>query len=421
MANANLTMGVTGIDKTGAAFNSVKMRAKATGASIRAALGGALAAAGAYLSFRSIKSGIEELGRLDDIAAKTSTDVNEITKAVNGLQILGIATDINSFAKALQLMEKNTGRSGLGGFYETISAIGKIPDVAERGKAAIQAFGRSGLEFMPVINAASNGTAALEGVINAMRGVSSAAARAGDDVADGMKIASETFRSLWLDAIGGIAEKLTGHLPTSFRQSMAVIMAYVDYYARSIGDIWDGMVRRISGFFDVFRARGGALGAGISATWEKLFGSGGSWGDVWKTVQDAWNAPFEETERDLEELDNRTMARAEKLAQALEAANKLQSNYDNAAKGGRGTSAAPLAAQTAGEIIGTAAAKAAQRVTNQLMLSGSSAANRLSVLGPEYQNETKKQTDLLRKIAQNTEKTAENTDDMGEAYTATDL
>ena len=36
MANANLTMGVTGIDKTGAAFNSIKMRAKATGASIRA-------------------------------------------------------------------------------------------------------------------------------------------------------------------------------------------------------------------------------------------------------------------------------------------------------------------------------------------------------------------------------------------------
>ena len=71
--------------------------------------------------------------------------------------------------------------------------------------------------------------------------------------------------------------------------------------------------------------------------------------------------------------------------------------------------------------IGTAAAKAAHRVTNQLMLSGSSAANRLSVLGPEYQNETKKQTDLLKKIAQNTEKTAENTDEMGENYTPTDL
>lgn len=417
MSKSSHQIAVTGVDKTAKTFQSIQARAIATGNRIASVMGGAIAAAGAYLSFRAIKGGIEELGQLDDIAAKTGTDVNEITKAVNGLQILGIATDINSFAKALMLMEKNTGRSGLGGFYETISAIGKIPDVAERGKEAMRVFGRSGLELMPVINAANNGTAALEGVINAMSGVSSAAAKAGDDVADGMKIVSDKFRSLWLSTIGNIAKKLTGLLPTSFRQSMAIIMAYAEYYAESIGDIWDGMVRRISGAFDIFRARGGALGAGISATWEKLFGSGGSWGDVWKIIQDAYDAPFKETERDLEELDDRSMARAKKLEQALEAAYNLQKNYDAATSGGNGgKSAAPLA-----EEIGTTAAKAAHRVTNQLMLAGSSAANRLSVLGPEYQNETKKQTDLLRKIAQNTEKTAENTDDMGDSYTPTDL
>ena len=55
------------------------------------------------------------------------------------------------------------------------------------------------------------------------------------------------------------------------------------------------------------------------------------------------------------------------------------------------------------------------------MMGGSSAANRLAVLGPEYQNEAKKQTDLLRKIAENTEKTAENTDEASEAYASTDL
>ena len=77
---------------------------------------------------------------------------------------------------------------------------------------------------------------------------------------------------------------------------------------------------------------------------------------------------------------------------------------------------APLA-----EEIGTTAAKAAHRVTNQLMMGGSSAANRLAILGPEYQNEAKKQTDLLRKIAENTEKTAENTDEASEGYASTDL
>ena len=52
MANANLTMGINGVDKTAAAFNSVKNRARATGAQIRSIMGGAIAAAGAYLSFQ---------------------------------------------------------------------------------------------------------------------------------------------------------------------------------------------------------------------------------------------------------------------------------------------------------------------------------------------------------------------------------
>ena len=417
MANANLTMGVTGIDKTGAAFNSVKMRAKATGASIRASLGGALAAAGAYLSVRSVVGAINELGTMSDVAQKTNTSVAELTKTLTALQILGINTDMNSLAKAFQMMEKNTGKSGLSGFYEVVAEIGKIPDAAERGKQAMAVFGRSGLEFMPIINAAKDGTAALEGVINAMRGVSSEAAATGDDIADGMKIVTDHVRSWWFDAIAAIAQKLTGSLPTSFRQSMAICMAYADYYVNSIGDIWDGFTRRVSGFFDVFRARGGAAGAAISATWEKLFGSGGSWGDVWKTVQDAWNAPFEETERDLEELDNRTVARAEKLAKDLEAAMNLEKNYRNAAGGSDETSPTNNPA-AAGAAFGVAAAK---RITNELIMGGSNAANRLAALGPQYQNEIKKIAEGVAKIAQNTKKTAENTEEGGEQLAATDL
>ena len=53
MANANLTMGVNGVDKTGAAFSSVKNRARATGASIRAMFASAFAAAGVYMGARS--------------------------------------------------------------------------------------------------------------------------------------------------------------------------------------------------------------------------------------------------------------------------------------------------------------------------------------------------------------------------------
>ena len=334
---------------------------------------------------------------MSDVAQKTNTSVAELTKTLTALQILGINTDMNSLAKAFQMMEKNTGKSGLSGFYDVVAEIGKIPDAAERGKRAMAVFGRSGLEFMPIINAAKDGTAALEGVINAMRGVSSEVAATGDDIADGMKIVTDHVRSWWFDAIAAIAQKLTGSLPTSFRQSMAICIAYADYYVDSIGDIWAGFTRRISGYFDVFRARDGAAGAAISATWEKLFGSGGSWGDVGQAIANAWNAPFKETEEELEDLDNRAVARAEKLAKDLEAAMNLEKNY-NKAVGASWIGEMPTGgAAAAGEAFGTAAAK---RISNALIMGGSNQASRLAMLGPQYQNEAKKQTDILAKIYQ---------------------
>ena len=105
MANANLTMGVTGIDKTGAAFNSIKMRARATGASIRAALGGALAAAGAYLSLRSVAGAVNQLGQLSDLAMKAGMSVEFLTKATTAFQVAGLNVSAESLVKAMQFMQ----------------------------------------------------------------------------------------------------------------------------------------------------------------------------------------------------------------------------------------------------------------------------------------------------------------------------
>lgn len=54
-------------------------------------------------------------------------------------------------------------------------------------------------------------------------------------------------------------------------------------------------------------------------------------------------------------------------------------------------------------------------------MGGSYAALRASINGPQLQNETKKQTAILERIAKNTEKTAENTEESGETYISTDL
>ena len=154
MANANLTMGVKGVDRTGAAFNSIKNRAKVTGAQIRAMMGGAIAAAGAYLSFRSIKGAIDEMRTINDVAMRANVSAEEVQKLTKALSILGIqGADVSSVATAMARMEKATGESGLKGFYRTIGAMGQLTSASERAQATIKVFGRSGLVFMPLVNA----------------------------------------------------------------------------------------------------------------------------------------------------------------------------------------------------------------------------------------------------------------------------
>ena len=57
------------------------------------------------------------------------------------------------------------------------------------------------------------------------------------------------------------------------------------------------------------------------------------------------------------------------------------------------------------------------RISNDLILGGSNAATRLQILGPSLQSETKKQTSILERIAANTEKTADNTEEHANSET----
>ena len=59
----------------------------------------------------------------------------------------------------------------------------------------------------------------------------------------------------------------------------------------------------------------------------------------------------------------------------------------------------------------TATAKAVNQIRNSLVMANTAQAATLAALGPSMQNETKKQTGYLAKIAKNTEKTADNTED----------
>lgn len=390
MTQSTHQVAAKGVDKTGAMFQSIGARAKATGAQIRSVMGGAIAAVGAYLSLRSIKGGVDELGNLSDMAMKAGTSVDTLTKSALAFQVAGLNLPVETLAKSFQYLKKQTGEGGMDNFFKVAGEISKIDNAAERGAALVKNFGRSGLELQPLIDGGADAIAKMQTLTEIMPGVSQAAADAGDAASDSLKIFGTGAHNLFLKIVGNIVSMWSEDFPGGIRAGALNAVNWLETLAKKI-KAW---VARVGNWV-------GSLGGLI---YDSITGN---WGSAWEVFQGTLRAGEDD------------------FAARMEAANKSREEYitklktlnvddlEGAFGGGRGTSAA----QTAGEAIGTAA----HRVTNQLMLSGSSAANRLSVLGPEYQNETKKQTDLLKKIAQNTEKTAENTDEMGENYTPTDL
>lgn len=90
MSSSTHQIKVKATDQTAGAFSSIQKRAAAVGSGIKNALGGALAAAGAYLGASAFVSGIKELGSLSDTAQQASVSVDELTKASTAMSILGI-------------------------------------------------------------------------------------------------------------------------------------------------------------------------------------------------------------------------------------------------------------------------------------------------------------------------------------------
>lgn len=389
---------IKGVDKSGAAFASIKSRASATGAQLRQILGGAFAAAGAYLGLRSIKGGIDELGKLSDIAMKTSTSVSELTKTATAFSVLGIQNmGVDQLARAFDYLQRSTGRSGLEGFIQTVEEIGRIDDAAQRSEMAVKVFGRSGLELLPLINAADNGAQSLRDLISVMPGVSDAAAAAGDDAADAITIVTRKAKSLWLEAIGKVCSLISDDFAASARQGAVEASVWMDYFAHNAVDIVGSAWRRITGVSS-------ATWAALKAWFSTSFKEGATWADVFRDTAAAWKGELEEMDDDLESFENRFDERAKKLAESLEKARRAQAAYESAA----GSTADREKRDRARE---EAVGARLPAIRNELMMAGSNAVMRAAIIGPQLQSETRKQTSILEQIAENTKSTAENTEE----------
>ena len=395
MSSASVQLRVKGIDETGAAFTSVAQRAKATGASIRAALGGALTAAGAYLSIRSVTNAINELGSLSDFAAAANTSVADLSNGLTGLQVVGINTTMEQLSNSLAMMRKNTGREGMEGLYQTVEEIGKIPDAAERSRAAMAVFGRSGLSFMPLIDAADKGVAAVRGVADIMPRVPESAAKAGDEAKDAMKMAGDGFKSIWLQAVGKVVGWIGSFFPGGLRGAVATGLNYVEYGVKMAFISVQRAVYQIYNHTIGYLVK---LGKGIGATLGTWFGGGG-FTEGFKNFGKEWQEEGKKQEEAIKELDRLNNERAARWEKEFQ---DRKSKIDALGKGlgvagpGNGNLVGKPSAE-AGDTFGAAAAK---RISNALIMGGSNQASRLAMLGPQYQNEAKKQTDILAKIYQ---------------------
>lgn len=396
---------VKGVDKSAGAFGSIKNRAAATSAQIRSMVGGALGALSAYFTFRSIKGGIDELGHLSDVAQKTSTNVGELTQTAAAMSALGVQNmGVDQLGKAFDYMAKTTGRSGMEGFYQTVAELGQIPDVSKRAQAAMQIFGRSGMEFMPLLNAADNSVEALQTVVNAMPKIPQAAANSGDAIGDAMGFAANQIKSIWLQGLGTISGWFDNEYKGGVREASLQAGNFLEYYTKVAVSKCITWYKKLQ---NGLKAWGEGIGAFLGGAYEKMFGTGGSWGDVWKQTTAAFNQGLDEYAEEAKKLDEVEAQRTARFKRDYEdrkiAIEKFQGAYDKAAvsiakrKELDGADAEDLARQT--------------KISNDLILGGTNAATRLQLLGPTLQSETKKQTALLERIATNTEKTADNTEE----------
>ena len=389
MSNSTHQIAVKAIDQTAGAFKSVENRARLSGATIRRVLGGAFAAAGAYLSVRSVMDAVNELGDLSDKAMKAGTSVEFLTSAATAFQVAGLNIGVDQLTNAMQHLEKATGKTGEAGFYGAIEALQKIEDPVKRGAEATRLFGRSALELQPLINGGQEAVERFRVLQGLMPKVSTAAANAGDRASNAMTIAGARVKSIWLNVVGKVTELWSDYFPEGIEVGVMAVLDWIEYALKRS--------------FNSLTRWGTKIG---------LFGQAiGNWafnGYSFKEAMDelARQNIILDSDFDQKEKEIRAQYKMRSL-ELLQAQEKYGDGLFDPFAGNRNgaTGKTSVAAGAA-----SAAAEISKRISAQLALAGSNEARRLQILGPEYRSEQKKQTELLKQIADNTKETAVNVD-----------
>lgn len=389
MSKSTHQIAVKAVNQTGPAFKAIKSTAAATGASIKSMVGGALAAAGVGLGLKGISDTVGALGKMSDLAMKCGTSVEDLTQMATAFQVAGLDISVESLAKSFQYLNKNTGRSGASGFFETVEEISKIEDPAKRGAEMVKNFGESGMELQPLINGGADVVEKFRELMILMPGVSSAAANAGDDVADAQLILGKGVQSVWMKVVGKVCSLWGDEFPGGVRAGALNAINYLETFCKT-------SLNRLTKW-------GANAGLAIQAVWNWA-ANGYSWEQAWNEYGEVSEILNGQMDAELAQIDKAREDYLKKLS------SMSVDDLANLFGGRKGGGPIDLGGGTSGSVM--------KSIRNDLILGGSNAATKLQILGPSLQSEQKKTNALLEKVVANTEKTAENTEAASDAESA---
>ena len=260
MNATKVTLNVHGVNKTGKVFKQIAASAAGVAKIGALAIGGSFAAAAVAFAATA-----KSLGQLSDVAMQAGVSADEITKLSTAMNILGIKSNTpEQLATAFQKMGKSIGETGVGGFKRAIGAIAQLSTLEERSAAAMAVFGKTGLDFMPLIEAAAKGGVdSLEKVVEGMPSISQAAADAGDSVADAMVLITQGTKDLWSEAIGSVCAVLDKQFTGGVREAAMKANAYMKYFAL-------GGIRYVSTWYTSWSESVGGIQEGVRVMFMNL-------------------------------------------------------------------------------------------------------------------------------------------------------
>lgn len=283
MANKStqLTLKVAAIDATARVFKRVASSAMSVTNSI--AKWGSVAAVAAGGAFALAA---KSLGELSDTAMRAGASAKDLTQLSTALNVIGIkGASVDELATAFQRMTKETGEMGTAGFEKVIGKLSQLSTEQERAAAAQKVFGRTGLNFLPLIDmAAKDGVESIKGITAAMPGVSDAAAQAGDKVWDSFTVMGNGVKSIWYEVVGKISSWIDSEFAGGVREAAMKAVAYMRYFARVswayikpfFDDFWGAFSSLASLLWkwakNVATMIAGALVTGVENGWERLNG-----------------------------------------------------------------------------------------------------------------------------------------------------